>query len=1052
MLNPIAVNNKGGVLFLRRRRLQFSLMGLIVLIGLLLATAAGVFSIFGSSDQLILEQDYEWVYENEGSPGEEPAPRIRVKANRKVDAWRIISSDDYVQGGRCNGRDGSVFGNRSGAAQNQLNPVDPGQNNSFLRADTNHRWAELDIRPTDTESTKYCFKAVDYPERNNNKYVADDDSDTIRVYFEVGPLQMSPVSNFMFDQTGEGVLVVKVDKSVWKWRAKRSDAWHVDKSTGQRAKCGWQAFGSQGKKSDGTAFRKPSLSHPERTVDGGGNTAVYQWSLQTSDVGKSFCVLLLDYYGRYTYVVTPVVQPLSEAALIVNFRQDGNVIKATANQPVIAWRAVKIRSWKSCDASLFSRPADHEGVLQSRWAAKAYGLEIESPYSYFAHVGGGEYKSGGFSYCFESSYKNKKFYNKSPPVFDHYPKLEISQVGKTHNWFTALYSGGVAKEMHAVEVLQNSACSAAQFDVASTEITRLSLTQRSYETEGAFIIYDNVETWTQPKYYCFRVRAEPAGSWPGYTPYKLEIPESDSGEQPSADNIAPKLIVNFNHVHITLKASIASDSDDSAEEIRAWEYRGPIYVESVCKESLFANRGTTTSKGQTVSLKNAPAAVNGRYYCFRAEDEAGNWGYKAGLVPENTIAVEEQLVQEQDSEPPKIVVDFDHMHPALEAYAADDEEVSGWAHMGPLQESMTSATCETLFASNSGQDGRRVRLTDSATNGKWYCFKAQDKAGNWGYKARQAPDDAVRVVELTQEESERSLSEDVEVDLAEKTIRINSEFYVTASEMRISKMRYFVVAEDSDCSVATMETLDLTDYKEDIGGAAKVENPDGDLVAGWILEFDVQFLQQQAYKGNRICQAGYVEWGTAEDPRGSWQVPFWNKTRSLELMLSHWEDEKEKIGASNSLSRTVKQTDNLKLDITVSEGEKTIVAQSLPTIEEDIKEDSWQYVILGTEDTICNEDPFADALEVGNGREVANPDADKNYCFRVEDTAGQTYYIGHYLETSDFDDLSEDDGIGEGLSDRSWIFIIAGGVAGSLVIISLIVLFVFTKQKGPKFR
>ena len=200
-----------------------------------------------------------------------------------------------------------------------------------------------------------------------------------------------------------------------KWRAKRSDAWYVDKSTSQRAKCGWQAFGSQGKRSDGTAFQKPSLSYPERTVDGGSNADVYQWSLQASDVGKSFCVLLLDYYGRYTYVVTPAVQPLSAAALVVNFRQGGNVVRALANQPITAWRAVKIRSWKSCDASLFSRPADHEGVLlHSRLAAKAYRVEIESPYSYSAHVGGGEYKSGGFSYCFESNYKNKKFYNKSP--------------------------------------------------------------------------------------------------------------------------------------------------------------------------------------------------------------------------------------------------------------------------------------------------------------------------------------------------------------------------------------------------------------------------------------------------------------------------------------------------------------------------------------------------------------------------------------------------------------------------------------------------------------
>ena len=378
------------------------------------------------------------------------------------------------------------------------------------------------------------------------------------------------------------------------------------------------------------------------------------------------------------------------------------------------------------------------------------------------------------------------------------------------------------------------------------KIIRLSSSYNGTESEGWF---NNPPPLENDTTYCFRVIVDDAAGRSGWDTYTIKALESDSGE-PLADVTGPKLIVDFDHVQVALKARVASDSDDSAEEIRAWEYRGPIYVESACKESLFANQGATTSKGQTVSLKNATVAVNGRYYCFRAKDEAGNWGYKTGLVPENTIAVEEQLVQEQDSEPPKIVVNFYHVHPALEAYAANNEEVSGWAHMGPLQASATSrATCETLFASSGGQDGRRVRLTDSAVNGKWYCFKAQDKAGNWGYEAAQVPDDAVRVVELTQEESDRSLSEDVEVDLVKKTIWIDSEFYVTDSGTRISKMRYFVVAEYDDCSVATMESLDARDYTEDLGGATKVENPDGDLVAGWILEFEVEFFATASPQG-----------------------------------------------------------------------------------------------------------------------------------------------------------------------------------------------------------
>ena len=208
------------------------------------------------------------------------------------------------------------------------------------------------------------------------------------------------------------------------------------------------------------------MSYPERTVGGTNDGGPYQWSLQPSDVGKKFCVLVLDYYGRYTYLDTPVVQPLTSTALIVNFSQPDKMIRATANQSV-AWRAVKIRSWKNCDAGLFSRPADHEGVSHSQSISKVYDFEIEKPYSYHTHVGGGEYKTGGFSYCFESSYNNKKFYNKSSPVFDSDPTLEISSRGITN--VKVVYPNGVAKSMRAVEVSKNSSCSSASFDVDATK-------------------------------------------------------------------------------------------------------------------------------------------------------------------------------------------------------------------------------------------------------------------------------------------------------------------------------------------------------------------------------------------------------------------------------------------------------------------------------------------------------------------------------------------------------------------------------------------------------
>ena len=81
----------------------------------------------------------------------------------------------------------------------------------------------------------------------------------------------------------------------------------------------------------------------------------------------------------------------------------------------------------------------------------------------------------------------------------------------------------------------------------------------------------------------------------------------------------------------------------------------------------------------------------------------------------------------QDTRAPAITVSFQSSGPSLAARA--DETVSSWQHIGPYPNECT------LNGFGRGiNPGSSVAL-DVGDNGKWYCFRAQDRAGNWGFKA-----------------------------------------------------------------------------------------------------------------------------------------------------------------------------------------------------------------------------------------------------------------------------------------------------------------------------
>ena len=751
-----SIADKGHWFSWRRRRMQLVIAAAVVLIGLLAATGTGLLSIFGSGNQLQLERDHEWIYANEGRPGRVPYKRIRVKADRPVDAWRILHSDDYAPGSTCD-QIGSAFEAGSGT---QFNPYSPGIYSGILRADSGKRWVELAIRsqPLDNNDTKYCFKAVDYPERNDNKYVATDDGDTKRVYLEVGPLDMDSPAPPVFTQTEEGVLEVQVDKDVWKLRARRSDTLWLD-ANGDPAECGWQAYGGQGRKADSnTGYTEPSTIN-DRNVGGAGDADFLTINLEESDVGKYFCVLLLDYYGRYNYFQTSEIQQLSSSALLVSFSQSDNAINAGANQDV-AWRSVKTRSWKACDNALFeTRIVDQEGEIGgSITTSQGLSHQIEAPYSYQAGAGGGRYTIGSYSYCFESTYNDKKFYNKSPAVFDPEPTIEVAQDGNT---LRAVYPDGIASNFQVAGPFDGN-----DFDGEDCENKQFGSSYSSPQSNRYNTVFEKqVDADDNEKYYCFMVEADDASGGKGYKEHQVSLapepepdpdpdpdpepePEPDPDPAPVQDTTPPDIVVRFDHVRTALVAT-------TDEEATGWSYRGPLSIQT-CGRLLFVN---DVRSGSEVLLTDP--ADNGRWYCFRAQDAAGNWGFAPKQAPDDAVPL-------ADTAKPSI--DVQYLSDSYQMKIIADEPVK-WSTQIVASRRVCSVGVAFSSAATTYKPEHVITMPDGME--RFYCFKGVDSSGNVGYSTasladRQAPRitlDTSRTNEIALRIEDNSGLEEIKYDI-----------------------------------------------------------------------------------------------------------------------------------------------------------------------------------------------------------------------------------------------------------------------------------------------
>ena len=177
----------------------------------------------------------------------------------------------------------------------------------------------------------------------------------------------------------------------------------------------------------------------------------------------------------------------------------------------------------------------------------------------------------------------------------------------------------------------------------------------------------------------------------------------------------PQLIIA--QVDNSLQASAATGT------MTDWQSVGPN-TSSACDATVFSSFDHKVRVGSQVSLQVTDYS---QYYCFRAIDADGNYGYQAQLVA--YLKPDLEVTQ--------------HWHVAdrqLTLVAQSAQAISSWQIVGPL----TTATCqaEVFNAVANVVNEQQVSLDlanplFAATNPQpiYYCFRGRNDADRYGYRA-----------------------------------------------------------------------------------------------------------------------------------------------------------------------------------------------------------------------------------------------------------------------------------------------------------------------------
>ena len=171
--------------------------------------------------------------------------------------------------------------------------------------------------------------------------------------------------------------------------------------------------------------------------------------------------------------------------------------------------------------------------------------------------------------------------------------------------------------------------------------------------------------------------------------------------------------ITFTQTQTQVTATATASKNNKTVTASSWQYFKTSDTKTPsCNSSDSSSFNTASSSNTTVAITKADID---KWLCFRVKDNLNAYGYAKYRI---------------DYTPPFILITQVKKQITASSSASDLKTSNPFAHQGPFD---SETTCSSL--TTGWTNGKTIA---SATIGKHYCFKAQDKAGNIGYLSYQA--------------------------------------------------------------------------------------------------------------------------------------------------------------------------------------------------------------------------------------------------------------------------------------------------------------------------
>ena len=562
------------------------------------------------------------------------------------------------------------------------------------------------------------------------------------------------------------------------------------------------------------------------------------------------------------------------------------------------------------------------------------------------------------------------------------------------------------------------------------------------------------------KWYCFRAK-DAADNWG----FGSEQVPTDAFK----DTTAPKITVGYN----LQQSALIAQADEPVTEWSSVEIRDTRQCKA--SGSGVSGRNVVWSPGNSVVVTHPED--NNKLYCFKAIDTAGVVGFGWGRAPEYIPAPGDYSVIAYRSGP-KITV------------RANDDRPIRWS-VKRVDEKPVSCR-DVSFPSGSKAYIGSHTVEAGQQQETYYCFKGVDESGTVAHSPPELVD---------------YLPPRISFDFS------THNKYVIVEDASVSKdYVYYVVLED-DLSGDPCAQARYSSSIRFQNGSGRGRDPGFRFRVNTYLDMsspenhgkylcikaidDNEYHANTAYAGIRvIIDDQYLEDSEQSDQQLNPEPAEQSAQQdNVETVSDFWAehcagrdapsfpmgpvpnhgwctegDSRIRLDSKRSgnppstnpgslASTTVSWTETLETTAWLRGEDRVLSAQAQLQVADIIVNDTWESVALA-EGADCDKTAFEDSGAINEGSEVADPELDTQYCFRVQDENGGTNYINAFVTSDSFAelDVSGSPGFGsvaaEGEEDSSsrlmLVVAIVGGATLLAVVISAIVL--LGPSSRPKFR